>query len=52
MRIEPEKLRLGQGAGGCLSVAATLVYRVPLPPQAILAFFPDVAVKANDPYFG
>jgi hypothetical protein len=52
MRIEPKKLCLGKRADGCFSVAATLVYRVPLPPQAILAFFADVAVKANNPYFG
>ena len=47
----PKKLCSREGADGAIEVAAALVDRVPLPPQAILAFFPDLAVKADDANF-
>ena len=51
IRGEPKKLRPTKGADGGFGITATLVQGVPLPPEAILTFFPDLAVKANDPNF-
>ena len=48
---EPEKRRPGKGADGAAKVATTLIQRIPLTPQAVLTFFPDLGVEGNYPDF-
>jgi hypothetical protein len=43
----PKELGPGEGTDGTIEVTALLVDRVPLPPQAILTFFPDIAVETD-----
>jgi hypothetical protein len=47
----PKKLGPGERTDGTIEVAAALADRVPLPPQAILTFFPDVAIEADNAHF-
>jgi hypothetical protein len=47
----PDELASSEGADGAVEIAAALIAGIPLPPQAVLTFFPDFVVKADDTDF-